>query len=118
MRTSRSRFEIRKNRIRSKIALVSDRARLSVFKSGRHLYAQLIDDRQAVTIISASTLDKEIRQLKKSNCNMSAAVKVGELLAKRAAEKGVKKAVFDKGGYKYHGVVKALADAARKELEF
>jgi large subunit ribosomal protein L18 len=118
MRTPKCKFEIRKNRIRARISKVSDRARLSVFRSGKHLYAQIIDDKYSITIISASTLDKEIRELKKSNCNIEAATKVGTLLAKRAGEKGVTQVVFDKSGYKYHGVIKAIADAARKELEF
>lgn len=118
MRSSKRKFEIRKNRIRTKILKVSDRVRLSVFKSGRHLYAQIIDDNKSETIIAVSTLDKEIRQLKKSNCNVQTAVKIGELLANKAAEAGVTKVVFDKGGYKYHGVIKALADAARAKLEF
>lgn len=118
MRNSERRFEIRKSRIRSKIARVSDRVRLSVFKSGRHIYAQIIDDGNSSTIVSASTLDKTIRKPGKSLCNVELATKVGTLLAERASKKGVTKVVFDKGGYKYHGVIKALADAARKELEF
>ena len=118
MRTPKCKFEIRKNRVKAKISKVSDRARLSVFRSGKHLYAQVIDDQYSVTLISASTLDKEIRQLDKSNCNISSATKVGTLLAKRAEEKGLSQVVFDKSGYKYHGVIKAIADAARTELKF
>ncbi len=118
MRTPKCRFKIRKNRIRAKISRVSDRIRLSVFKSSRHIYAQMIDDENSVTIASVSTLDKDIRALKKSNCNVAAAAKLGSLLADKAVKIGVTKVVFDKGGYKYHGVVKALADAARKSLEF
>jgi large subunit ribosomal protein L18 len=118
MRNSKLKFEVRKARVRTKIAKVSNRLRLSVFKSGRHLYAQVIDDAQSITLASASTLEKEIRQLKKSNCNISAAIKVGELIGERAAIKGVQEVVFDKGGYKYHGVVKALADAARNKVKF
>lgn len=118
MRTSRLKFAIRKARVRTKLSKVSARVRLSVFKSGKHIYAQIIDDNQAITVTSASTLEKEIRQLKKSNCNITAAVKVGELIGERAVQKGVQEVVFDKGGYKYHGVVKALADAARKSLVF
>jgi large subunit ribosomal protein L18 len=120
MRTSKCRFEIRRNRVRSKLAAVSNsnRPRLSVFKSGRHVYAQIIDDSKSSTIVAASTLDKEIKQTKKSNCNVNSAEKVGELLAERASGKGVIKVAFDKGGYKYHGIIKALANGARKKLEF
>ena len=118
MRNSKLKFEVRKARVRTKIAKVSNRLRLSVFKSGKHLYAQVIDDAKSITLASASTLEKEIRQLKKSNCNISAAIKVGELIGERAAIKGVQEVVFDKGGYKYHGVVKALADAARNKVKF
>jgi len=118
MRNPKLKFEIRKKRTRTKIAKVSNRVRLSVFKSGRHVYAQIIDDANSITIASASTLDEGIRQLKKSNCNKNSAIKVGELLADRAAKKGVTYVVFDKGGYKYHGIIKALADAAKKELNF
>jgi large subunit ribosomal protein L18 len=88
-----------------------------VFRSSKHIYAQLIDDVSGVTLASASTLDKEIGL--ESTGNVDAAVKVGELVAKRAVEKGVKAVVFDRGGYLYHGRVKALADAARENgLEF
>ncbi len=118
MRTSRLKFNTRKIRVRSKLSRVSNRFRLSVFKSGKHIYAQVIDDVCSVTIASASTLDREIRQLKKSNCNISVAVKVGELIGERALLKKVQEVVFDKGGHKYHGVVKALADAARKKVKF
>ncbi|WP_341755297.1 50S ribosomal protein L18 [Candidatus Tisiphia endosymbiont of Ptychoptera albimana] len=118
MRSSKLKFDIRKARVRSKISKVSNRLRLSIFKSGKHIYAQVIDDKQSITIASASTLDKEIRQLKKSNCNVGTATKVGDLIGERASLKGVQEVVFDKGGYKYHGVVKALADAARKKMKF
>lgn len=118
MRTPKRQFEIRKNRVRTRISKDSDRARLSVFKSGRHIYAQVIDDLNAITLVSASTLEKDIRKDKKSNCNVDIAARVGELLGKRALKAGIKKVVFDKGGYKYHGVIKALADASRKDLEF
>jgi large subunit ribosomal protein L18 len=118
MRSHKRRFGIRKDRIRNKIARVSDRVRLSVFKSGRHIYAQIIDDTRSVTLVSASTLDKSLRKANKSICNSKYAAEVGALIAERASKKGITKVVFDKGGYKYHGIVKALADAARKELEF
>ena len=118
MRNPKLKFEIRKRRIRAKIGKVSNRVRLSVFKSSKHVYAQIIDDTNSVTIASASTLDDGIRQLKKSNCNKSSATKVGELLAIRAAQKNIVDVVFDKGGYKYHGVIKALAEATKKQLNF
>ena len=117
MRSSKRRFEIRKNRVRTAIASSSSRARLSVFKSCKHLYVQVIDDKNGVTIASASTLDKALRS-DKSCVNKAMAEKVGALIAERAAKQGVTTVVFDKGGYRYHGVIKALADAARKELEF
>jgi large subunit ribosomal protein L18 len=118
MRTVKRRFEIRRNRVRATISRVSDRVRLSVFKSGRHIYAQVIDDSKSITIASASTMDKSLRQVGKSNCNKAQAEKVGALVAAAAAAKGVTKVVFDKGGCRYHGVIQALADAARKELDF
>ena len=117
MRNPKHRFEIRTKRVRSAIASLSDRPRLSIFKSGKHIYAQVIDDSKAVTVASASTLDKDLKGAK-LGCNKIAAEKVGTLVGQRASAKGVTKVVFDKGGYKYHGVVQALADAARKELEF
>lgn len=118
MRSTRHRFEIRRARNRTKISEVSGRLRLSVFKSGRHIYAQVIDDAKSQVLAAASTLEKDLRKLKKSNCNKDTASKVGELIGQRAAKKGVKQVVFDKSGYKYHGVIKALADSARKSLEF
>jgi large subunit ribosomal protein L18 len=111
-------FQKRKERVRIKLRKVSNRCRLSVFKSGRHIYAQIIDDSVSKTLVSASTLDKEIRISVKSNCNIDSAVKVGKLLADRAEEKSIKLVAFDKGGHKYHGVIKALADEARKKLQF
>ncbi len=111
-------FRKRRDRVRVKLRKVSDRNRLSVFKSGRHIYAQIIDDSTSKTLVAASTLDKAIRSPAKSNCNIEFAVKVGKLLADRAEEKSIKLVAFDKGGHKYHGVIKALADEARKKLQF
>ena len=88
------------------------RPRLNVFRSNKHIYAQLIDDVNGVTLASASTFDKEVNL--ESSSNVDAAVKIGELVAKRAVEKGIKAVVFDRGGYLYHGRIKALADAARE----
>jgi large subunit ribosomal protein L18 len=104
-------------RVRSKLSGTAARPRLNVFRSSKHIYAQLIDDVNGVTLVSASTLDKEVSL--ESTGNVDAAVKVGELVAKRAVENGLKAVVFDRGGYLYHGRVKALADAARENgLEF
>ncbi|WP_026583676.1 50S ribosomal protein L18 [Bacillus sp. J33] len=104
-------------RVRAKLSGTAARPRLNVYRSNKHIYAQLIDDVNGVTVASASTLDKEVNL--DATGNVDAAVKVGELVAKRAVEKGVKAIVFDRGGYLYHGRVKALADAARENgLEF
>ncbi|HEO8421689.1 50S ribosomal protein L18 [Niallia sp. FSL W8-0635] len=104
-------------RVRSKLSGTEARPRLNVFRSNKHIYAQLIDDVNGVTIASASSLDNELNL--ESTGNLEAAVKIGELVAKRAVEKGIKSVVFDRGGYLYHGRVKALADAARENgLEF
>ena len=87
--------------------------RLSVFRSGKHMYAQIIDDTKGVTVASASTLDKEVREALKKTANVEAASFVGKVIAERAVKSGVNEVVFDRGGYIYHGRVKALADAAR-----
>lgn len=104
-------------RVRAKLTGTAERPRLNVYRSNQHIYAQVIDDSNSVTLVSASTLDKELNL--DSNSNVDAAQKVGELVAKRAIDKGVKTVVFDRGGYLYHGRVKALAEAAREAgLEF
>ncbi|MFS8630366.1 MAG: 50S ribosomal protein L18 [Bacillales bacterium] len=104
-------------RVRRKVSGTAERPRLNVYRSNKHMYAQLIDDEKGVTLASASTLDKELQL--ESTGNAEAAAKVGELIAKRALEKGIKSVVFDRGGYVYHGRVKALAEAARENgLEF
>ena len=116
---SKNSLKRRAYRIRKKLRAVSKgRDRLSVFKSGNHIYAQIIDDSNSRTLVSASTLDKEIKRSGKSNCNKESAIKVGKLLVKRARERSIKIVVFDKGPHKYHGVIKALADEAREGLEF
>ena len=103
-------------RVRNKISGTAERPRLCVFRSNTNIYAQIIDDVAGNTIVSASTLDKEVKT-KKSN--VEAAKEVGTLIAKRAAKKGIKTVVFDRNGYLYHGKVKALAEAAREAgLEF
>jgi large subunit ribosomal protein L18 len=104
-------------RIRRKVNGTADRPRLAVKKSLKHIYVQLIDDASGKTIISASSREKE--STVKGGSNAAAAKAVGALIAKKAKEKGVKRVVFDRGGYLYHGNIKALADAARENgLEF
>ena len=105
-------FKKRQSRTRHHIGNKSDRPRLSVFRSGKHIYAQVIDDRQAVTLASASTAEKEAGKGK--GYNVEAAGAVGKKIAERAKAKGVTQVVFDRGGYIYHGRIKALADAARE----
>jgi large subunit ribosomal protein L18 len=109
-RTLRRTAKVRRN-IRS---AAGGRARLSVFRSSKHIYAQVIDDIKGETLASASSLEKTLREGMKTGANTDAAKAVGKLLAERAAVKGVKEVVFDRGGYLYHGRVKALADAARE----
>lgn len=111
--------KIRHLRIRKKISGTPERPRLNVYRSNQHIYAQLIDDTKGVTLVSASTLDAELKNVIENGGNVEAAEKVGALIAKRALEKGIKEVVFDRGGYPYHGRVKALAEAARQEgLQF
>jgi large subunit ribosomal protein L18 len=99
-------------RLRRRLAGTAERPRLAVYRSEKHIYAQIIDDIKSVTLAAASTLDKDLRTA--SGANVSAAEAVGELIAKRALEAGVKAVVFDRGGALYHGRVAALADSARK----
>ena len=107
-------FNRRKGRTRQQLQCkFGQRPRLSVFRSGKHIYAQVIDDRQQATLVAASTLDKDLRGLK-TGANKDAAGQVGKTIAERAIEKGIKEVIFDRGGYRYHGRVKALADAARE----
>ncbi|MDQ1910861.1 50S ribosomal protein L18 [Paenibacillus sp. GD4] len=106
-------------RVRKKIQGTTERPRLNIFRSSKHMYAQLIDDVKGVTIAAASTQDKELRENIGNGGNVEAATKVGALIAERAKKAGVVSVVFDRGGYLYHGRVKALADAAREAgLEF
>lgn len=109
----------RHKRIRGRVSGSTARPRLNVFRSGRHIYAQVIDDTSACTIASASTVDKELRKQMEQGSTIEAAQAVGKLVAERAQQKGIKAVVFDRGGYLYHGRVQALADAAREAgLEF
>jgi large subunit ribosomal protein L18 len=111
--------EIRKRiheRIRRKLSGTSARPRLAVFRSVAHIYVQVIDDTRGATLVSASSVDKGA---KTNGGNVAAAKAIGKLVAERAKEKGIKQVVFDRGGYQYHGRIKALADAAREAgLEF
>ena len=109
-RTVRRTAKVRRNMRRAG----GKRARLSVFRSSKHIYAQVIDDADGQTVVSASSLEKDMRGSLKTGANIEAAKAVGKRLAERAAAKGVKAVVFDRGGYLYHGRVKALADAARE----
>ena len=115
-----SKNEIRKRihkRIRRKLAGTAERPRLAVFRSVAHIYAQVIDDTKGDTLVAASSTEKGGHE--SNGGNVAAAKAIGKLVAERAKEKGIKKVVFDRGGYQYHGRVKALADAAREAgLEF
>ena len=105
----------RKSRIRRQLKLRSGtRPRLSVFRSGKHIYAQVIDDQASRTLASASSLEKDMRESKPTGANVEAAGEVGKMIAERAVAAGVSEVVFDRSGYRYHGRVKALAEAARE----
>jgi large subunit ribosomal protein L18 len=111
--------EKRHMRIRRRMNGSSDRPRLCIYRSNKHIYAQIVDDSQAHTLVSASSLDAELTDKLKKTWNRSSAEAVGELVAKRAIKKGIQSVVFDRGGYIYHGRVAAVAEAARKSgLEF
>lgn len=118
MITQTQRNEIRKrihSRIREKLAGTGERPRLNVYRSLNHIYAQVVDDAKGETLVSASTIALKL----KTGGNVAAAKQIGKTVAERAQEKGIKRVVFDRGGYLYHGRIKALADAAREAgLEF
>lgn len=101
-------------RVRNKVVGTAERPRLNVFRSLKNIYAQLIDDEAGHTLVSASTLDPELKESIKNGGTVESAELVGELIAKRALDKGFQTVVFDRGGYVYHGRVKALAEGARK----
>jgi large subunit ribosomal protein L18 len=108
-------LERRKARVRRTLkAVAGSRPRLSVFRSSKHIYAQVIDDRKGATVAAASSIEKDMRTSLKTGADIDAAKAVGKLVAERAAKAGVKDVVFDRGNYIYHGRVKALADAARE----
>ena len=104
----------RHKRVRKNISGSSERPRLCIFRSLKHIYAQVIDDKEGITLVSLSTLNPEIKRKEKYQGNVKAAKMLGSLLAKKLEEKGIKKVVFDRGGYLYHGRVKAVAESARK----
>ena len=118
MNRSHARTEARARvriRVRQKVRGAAERPRLAVFKSGRHIYAQVIDDGKGKTVAHASSLDAGLKKDMPKGASQDAAGKVGALVAERAKKAGVTKVVFDRGGYRYHGRIKAVADAAREK---
>ena len=110
-----TKMERRQGRVRGALRRAGHgRKRLSVFRSSKHIYAQVIDDDAGATVVAASSIEKPMRGDLKTGANIEAAKTVGKLIAERAKEKGIKDVIFDRGGYLYHGRVKALADAARE----
>ncbi|QFT31732.1 50S ribosomal protein L18 [Roseibium porphyridii] len=120
MANSKQAFERRRDRVRRSIRKAAGgRPRLSIFRSSKQIYAQIIDDAKGHTIASASTIETDLKGSLKTGADVAAAAAVGKLVAERAVAAGIKQVVFDRGGYMYHGRVKALADAAREGgLEF
>ena len=115
MANNASALKLRKVRVRKALARRENgRPRLSVFRSSKNIYAQVIDDVKGVTVASASTLEKDFVTAKKTGADKSAATAIGKLIAERAVKAGINTVVFDRGGYIYHGRIKALADAARE----
>lgn len=116
----KNKVRLRKHvRVRKKIAGTTEKPRLCVFRSSKHIYAQIIDDTTSTTLVAASTLDEALKSKLECSGNKSAAKEVGKLLGSKAVEKGIKQVVFDRGGYLYHGRIKELADGAREAgLEF
>jgi large subunit ribosomal protein L18 len=114
-----NRIKVRHQRVRRRVTGNSKRPRLAVHFSGRHIYAQVIDDSAGKTVVAASTVEPEVKGNRRTNANVSMAEKLGKLVAERSLQKNIKTVVFDRGGFSYHGKVKALADAARAGgLEF
>ena len=101
-------------RVRAKLSGTAERPRLAVYRSEKHIYAQLIADIKGITLVSGSTVDREMRDSTEKPWNVEAASQVGKLLAKKALEKGISSVVFDRGGFNFHGRVKSLADGARE----
>ena len=112
---SRSEIRAKKHRrVRNNLAGTAERPRLAVFRSNNHMYAQIIDDTVGNTLVSACTLDKEVKDAVEKTNNVDAAAQVGTVIAKNALDKGITTVVFDRGGFIYQGKIKALADAARE----
>ena len=117
MVSKQSRSEIRRKkhyRLRNRFAGTAERPRLAVFRSNNHMYAQIIDDTVGKTLVSASTLQKDVKAQLENTDDVAAAAYLGTVIGKKAVEAGIEEVVFDRGGYIYHGKVKALADAARE----
>lgn len=117
MGSSNKRNELRlkrKKRIRKKMTGTDERPRMTVFRSGRHIYSQLIDDTKGITLVAASTTEKEIREQQNFENKMAAATYIGKVIAERALQKGITSVVFDRNGFLYHGRIKAVSDGARK----
>ena len=114
-KASRSKIRVKKHmKMRNKLQGTTQRPRLAVFRSEKHIYAQIIDDTKGNTLVAASTVEKAVKENLEVTSNVDAAKAVGEAVAKKALAKGINEVVFDRGGYLYHGRVKALADAARE----
>jgi large subunit ribosomal protein L18 len=117
--TKKEKMNKRKKRERYKLLSVTDRLRLTVFKSNRYIYAQIVDDKNGFTLASVSSLEKELKVKCGRRLNVGTATNIGKIIAERALEKNITEVVFDRSGYPYHGRIKALADAAReKGLKF
>lgn len=115
MKLTRRESRLRRHRrVRRQVFGTSDRPRLAVFRSHKHIYAQAIDDTQHHTVVAASTLDPEVKTKLESGATCDASTQVGQLIAQRLLSKGINQVVFDRGGYLYHGRIQALADAARE----
>ena len=117
MVSKKSRSEVRENKhrkLRNRFSGTAERPRLAVFRSNNHMYAQIIDDTVGNTLVSASTLQKDVKAELQNTDDVAAAAYLGTVIGKKAIEAGIEKVVFDRGGYIYHGKVKALADAARE----
>ncbi|MFH0937967.1 MAG: 50S ribosomal protein L18 [Planctomycetota bacterium] len=113
--TTRTERRIRKHtRVRNRVSGTAERTRLNVFRSSKHIYAQIIDDHRGQTLVAVSSLSKELKEQLKTGANKLAARAVGKLIAHKAKEKGIAKVVFDRGGYVYHGRIKELAEGARE----
>jgi len=104
----------RKKRIRKNMTGTPQRPRLSVFRSARHVYAQIVDDTRGATVVAASSVEKAVKSQPRFENKIAQATHIGQLIAERAAEKGIKKVVFDRNGFLYHGRIKAISDGARK----